>query len=740
MIFPEILEAPESYSVPIIAGRGWAGLPQPSKILYEERYFQPSEDYELWLDRVTRPYCDSREHRGRMKQYIRNWWFHPSTPVSANAGLPKQGYPVSCFVSHVGDSKEEIIDAWVEGFYLGARGAGIGRYWGDVRSAGEKVGTKGESSGIIPFLKVDEALTLAVSQGGLRRASEAAYLPIWHPEIEEFISLKDPTGDQYRRAPQLFNGVVIDDKFMKAVINKEKYALISPKTKEVLKEVDAFDLWTKLLNMRMQRGVPYILYIDNVNRLRPEEYTKEGWLVSTSQLCVAPETKILTDRGYVTIEEVAGTKQRVWNGTEFSEVEVVCTSPNQKLIKVETTGGDIECTPYHKFYVVRKGGEPKEVRADKLRLGDKLIKFSLPLIEGSETLPFAYDQGFFSGDGCVTKSGSIVYLYNDKQKLISKFAGYSTVYKNSKDPQDRTILRYGNKTLINDKKFVPGAEYTVSSRVKWFEGLLESDGTVISSNKAQSIQIASVDKDFLQSVMLMLQTLGIVSKVTKSKEAGASLFPKNDGSGEYKYYDTQPVFRLIVPTSEVIKLIELGLASEKIDISEINNKYKDARHHYIKVTGIIDEGREAPTYCFTEPKRHLGMFNGLCTGQCSEITLYTSPQYSAICVLGSFNLEFWDEYREDQAVFEQFVKDCHRYQDNVLESFINHAKGEVGFDKVTASGEYERSIGLGTMGWHALLQRKGISFENLQARLLTAQIYNELKTVLDKSKLKNMAL
>jgi ribonucleoside-diphosphate reductase alpha chain len=133
----------EEYTVPIISGRGWGGLPEPSKILYKDRYFQPDEDYEVWLDRITRPFCDSREHRGRMKQYIRNHWFHPATPVSANGGIPQQGFTVSCFVQSVGDSKEEIMNAWEEGFYLGAKGAGIGRYWGNVRSAGEKVGVKG---------------------------------------------------------------------------------------------------------------------------------------------------------------------------------------------------------------------------------------------------------------------------------------------------------------------------------------------------------------------------------------------------------------------------------------------------------------------------------------------------------------------------------------------------------------------------------------------------------------------
>jgi len=273
------------FKVPIISGRGWGGLPKRSRTLYESRYFKDGEDYETWLDRVCRQYSDSREHRGRIKQYIRNHWFHPATPVSANAGLPSHGFPVSCFVQHVGDNKDSIMQTWFNGFHLGARGAGIGRYWGDVRSAGEKVGIYGKSSGIIPFLKVDEAMTLAVSQGGLRRASEAAWLPIWHPEIDEFISLRDPSGDIYRRTHKLFTGVVIDDKFMKAVNDRASYDLISPKTGEVIKTVDAFDLWTKLLDQRMLRGAPFILFVDTVNQNRPDLYVQDDKFVFTSNLC-----------------------------------------------------------------------------------------------------------------------------------------------------------------------------------------------------------------------------------------------------------------------------------------------------------------------------------------------------------------------------------------------------------------------------------------------------------------------
>ena len=646
----------EEYKVPIKPNRGWAGLHKQAKELYKARYFQPDEDYELWLDRICRAYSDDREHRGRMKQYFRNYWFHSATPVSANGGLPEKGLPVSCFVQSVADSKEGILDAWNETFNLGARGAGIGTYWGNVREVGAKVGLNGESSGIIPFLKVDEAMTLAVSQGGLRRASKAVYLQVSHPEIEEFVSLKDATGDPNRRTPQLFTGIVIDNKFIEAVERREQYDLISPKTGEVVKSIDAFGLWLKILEQRMTRGVPYLLFIDNVNDAVPEEYKKEGFKVETSNLCVAPETKILTKNGYVTIKDVAGTKQDVWNGEKWSSVDVFKTNDNAHLLKIETTGGIVECTDYHKFYIIEQN-KVIEKRACELNVGDKLVKFELPIIEGSKELKSAYDKGIFS----------------------------------------------------KDSFFVPDVEYTIQSRVEWLAGFLGSNAKFIENEEAQSLQIENTHYWFLHEVLMMLQTLGVTAKLTKN----------NAG------------YRLLIEESGIQTLLNLGLKTHRLQ-----PKLRKANKHteqFIEVTAVIDDNRYDETYCFTEPERHMGMFNGLNLGNCNEIVLHTSPDYSNVCILSSINLEYYDEFSEDKEVYKQFVYDVHRFLDNVLEEFIKYAKTIKGFEKVVKAAEYERSIGLGVMGLHYLFQKKGIAFDSLSAKYLNNQIFKELRELLDQS-------
>jgi ribonucleoside-diphosphate reductase alpha chain len=278
----------------VLSTRGWANLPQFSKALYKDTYFLPNEDYDGWVERVARAYQNNEEHGDRISAYIRNYWFHPSTPISSNAGT-NRGLPISCFTKSVSDTKPSIFANYNEAFNLGAYGGGIGTVWSDVREVNHPVGPHGgTSSGIIPFMGISDRSTLAISQGGNRRASEAAYLSISHPEIEEFIDLRKPTGDQNRRAPNLHHGVSITDAFMNAVITNTDWPLISPKNNQVVKIVKARTLWEQLLEVRTTlKGEPYLLFIDTVNRMSPDEYKAEGIEITTSNLCT--EITLRTD-------------------------------------------------------------------------------------------------------------------------------------------------------------------------------------------------------------------------------------------------------------------------------------------------------------------------------------------------------------------------------------------------------------------------------------------------------------
>jgi ribonucleoside-diphosphate reductase alpha chain len=256
------------------------------KAVLKDRYLLEGEDYQDLFARVASFYADNQKHANLMYDYISKLWFMPATPILSNGGTDR-GLPISCFLNETSDSLEGIVSLWNENTWLASKGGGIGSYWGNVRSINEKVRGNGKTSGIIPFLKVQDSMTLAISQGSLRRGSSAVYLPIDHPEIEEFIDLRRPTGgDVNRRSLNLHHGITIPDAFMEAVENNADWKLLSPLTKEEVHKVNARELWSKILNTRIETGEPYLLFIDAVNRNIPEHHKKLGLKVKTSNLCV----------------------------------------------------------------------------------------------------------------------------------------------------------------------------------------------------------------------------------------------------------------------------------------------------------------------------------------------------------------------------------------------------------------------------------------------------------------------
>ena len=255
------------------------------KATLTDRYLGQNEFHQDLFARVASTYADSNLHAQRIYNYISNLWFMPATPILSNGGN-ERGLPISCFLNEAGDSLNSILDLWSENVWLAAKGGGIGSYWGNLRSIGEKIGRVGKTSGIIPFIKVMDSLTMAISQGSLRRGSAACYLPINHPEIEEFIEMRRPTGgDPNRKALNLHHGVLISDGFMRAVETNDQWALKSPKDGIVQSTISARNLWIRLLTARVETGEPYIVFVDTVNRLIPQHHKLAGLDVKTSNLC-----------------------------------------------------------------------------------------------------------------------------------------------------------------------------------------------------------------------------------------------------------------------------------------------------------------------------------------------------------------------------------------------------------------------------------------------------------------------
>lgn len=249
-----------------------------------DRYLLPEESYQDMFARVSQAYADDTEHAQRLYNYMSKLWFMPATPVLSNGGADR-GLPISCFLNAVDDSLDSIVDIWNENVWLASNGGGIGTYWGSVRSIGEKIGRAGKTSGIIPFIRVMDSLTLAISQGSLRRGSAAVYLDIHHPEIEEFLEIRKPSGDFNRKSLNLHHGLNITDEFMEAVASGSEFGLRSPHTGLVIKTVNARKIWQKILEMRLQTGEPYMVFSDTVNKALAPHQREAGLKVQQSNLC-----------------------------------------------------------------------------------------------------------------------------------------------------------------------------------------------------------------------------------------------------------------------------------------------------------------------------------------------------------------------------------------------------------------------------------------------------------------------
>lgn len=675
--------------------------------LFKEKYLyqadNPREQYQRIAATLAAHTPDPSVWKEKFFDVMWKGWLSPSTPILANCGTTR-GLPVSCAGSYFPDSIHGIYQAKLETAILTKYGFGTAGYLGDIRPRGASISSGGKSTGVLPVIEGVQKDMEYVVQGTARRGSWAGYLPVSHGDFDEVCSYLEqhPDGNN---------------------IGWNWYDSDTEKAKQG--DEDTLRKFKKMLKTKMVSGKGYVFFPDKANRQRPQWYKDHNLDVKAAQLCVAPETVVLTDKGHETISELEGETVNVWNGKEWSEVTVVKTGENQKLVTVKTECGfELDCTEYHKFYVMegnRRDGRIVERAAKELKQGDKLIKMETPVIHGEGKLELAYENGFFSGDGCTVNGRSRIYLYGEKRKLSPLFLNKVQWYV-----QDNLDREYFYLENLKHKFFVPDATYDVKSRVDWFAGLLDSDGCLLANGKSQTLQIASVEQGFLESVQLMLQTLGIQSKVTKARVAGLYKLPANDGTGELKDFECKDTVRLLVNGMGIVKLLQLGMKTHRLNPSNhIPNR--DASG-FVKIECVIDEGRVDDTYCFTEPKRHMGVFNGLLTGQCNEIVLHSSKDYTYTCVLASMNLIHWDEWKDTDAVFVATV-----FLDCVAQEFIERAKNIPGLEKAVAFTKKSRALGLGACGLSSLYQSKMISFESLEAHLLNRQVFSTIRKEAEKA-------
>ncbi len=672
--------------------------------MFEQKYLYQASGFKEQAQRIASTAARHLKEPSLVAEYtdkffnmIWKGWLSCSTPVLANTGTDR-GMPVSCSGTIVDDSVHGFYANLLENAVLTQNGFGTAAYLGDIRPRGSKIRTGGKAAGVLPVMKSLVQMSLDVSQGNTRRGSIGQYLPIDHGDFWEVVNYLEHEPDS------LNIGWTVSDVFIKALQEGD---------------VEANNRFAKALKVKMVTGKGYFFFPDKVNRHNPKMYKDQQKQVVTSQLCVAPETLILTKEGYQPIVDLEDETLEIWNGYEWSEVTIKKTGENQKLLTVETNCGlSLDCTPYHKFYVAMRHPTScnrwvVEKRANELSVGDKLIKCEFPILDGTLELERAYENGFFSGDGCEYKGKQIIYLYGEKKLLLPNF---TDTRWNDQPDQDRLV---GNTKGLKNKFFVPVGDYTIESKLRWLEGVLDADGTVCRNGETQSIQLGNTNYTFLQEVQLMLQTLGVSSKVTKNVDAGYRKLPLNDGSGESGEFYCQPNYRLMFGQTAIVTLLGLGFSPKRLKLTD--HKPNRECSQFAKITAVVDSGRVDDTYCFTEPKRNMGVFNGILTGQCSEITLFADKDHSFTCVLSSLNLAKYDEWKDTTAIFDATV-----FLDCIASEFIEKGKGVAGLEKAIRFTEKGRALGLGVCGLHTLYQIKSLPFESLEALSLNNKIFKDI--------------
>lgn len=567
------------------------------------------------------------------------------TPFMSQLRTPNRGF-ASCAIFTTHDTASSLAAGDHIAYMLTCASAGIGAHL-KTRSKGAKVrGGTTIHQGKRPYYKMTEAAVAANLQNS-RGGSATMHVTCLDPEIMEILTWKNKKTATKIRVDGIHYSFGFNNLFAKKVYNDQQWMLVDyadcPELHEALYQEDltvfeklyndyeksdkprnyvsAKKLLVEALVQGQESGQIYEHATDELNRHTP---LKDK--IYSSNLCVAPETKILTRKGYTPIAEVEDEVLDIWNGDEWSKVQVKKTGSSQKLLKVSTSSGyELECTPYHKFYVFNGYGNPYIVkRTHELEVGDKLAKFSLPIIEGDKVMDKPYLNGFYSGDGCHFKGKNIVYLYHEKRKLSEEFKKYPHSYYICQEDSNREVFHMKD---LHEKFFVPSEDYTIESRLDWLSGYLDADGCIYRNGTNEAITCASTELEFLKELQMMLQTLGVSPKIVDAQDAGYRLMPANDGTGELKEFYCNRAWRLLISSYDSFRLLELGLTFKRLSINK-RRPQRDAKQ-FVKVDWVIDEGRTDDTYCFTEEKRGMGMFNGILTGNCQE-TAFPSVGYDSV--------------------------------------------------------------------------------------------------------------
>ena len=688
----------------------------------------------------------------KFEGYMAKGFYSLSSPIWSNFGR-KRGLPISCFGSYIPDTMGGIMSKLSEIAIMTKMGGGTSAYFGDLRGRGESISSGGESTGSVHFMELYDKLMNVVSQGNVRRGSFAAYLPIDHPDIEEFLKIR---GDGHE-IQDMSIGVCVSDEWMHRMIEGDK---------------NLRKIWGLVIKKRFETGYPYIFFSDNANGQAPQVYKDKGLTINASNLCVIGNQRVPSSLGLLTAEELYETEedfQLFDNNKSVNSSPMELIEKNADVFKITLENGmSHTVTSYHKISIfdrrVQKQNETqiiftKNVACEDLKIGDSVAIQTNKGLFGDNNMPKeAFLLGLYQADGTQHKDLIMIDLWENDFDLLgevqschdyvcNKYNTQTSVYNNrtynnpkffdcivqeGSDSKKRLCGKALKKALNFEKGYVPDWIWSSNEETQWqyIRGLYYADGTVFkskSSGEPIQISLASINKEFLSELQIILANLGMQSSIRILRNSGQSLLP--DGHGSSKYYETKDCFRLIIGNKNDALIFDENtnfLKRKNIIIED--REYRNNTKKFYKIQSIEYVGKE-DVYCVTvDSEEHHWICNGFITHNCSEIFLSTQEDESFVCNLSSLNLEKWDDIVDTDAV-ETLVY----FLDAVMSEFIEKTL-EVPFMQAPRKFAInQRALGVGVLGWHSLLQSKMIPFESMEAKLININIWKSIREKADKA-------
>ena len=538
--------------------------------------------------------------------------------------------------------------------------------------------------------------------GGKRNGSFAIYLEPWHADVEMFLQMRKNHGDEELKARDLFYALWVPDLFMERVKSGGQWTLMCPNECPGLSDVvgddfvklyekyesegkgrqtiSARDLWFQILDAQMETGTPYLLFKDASNK---KSNQKNLGVIKSSNLCVSPDTRVLTSQGQFPIyslwsgnypESEAAEHQTVsvWNGIEFSEVEVIKTGENVSFLEVRTSdGGSLTCTPYHKFYIRDGTGEVVTKEARDLMAGDLLEGCHFPVIDGKESF---------------------------REPLEASEEGW------------KDGIRHLKMTKESLENFQIPINHSIKDKMEWFSSFIEPYVVLARANGDRQIRVSSFSRVVLEDLKYLLQTCGINTVIHYT--------PDEDIVGQWKMSMVQ--MRHLKETNEFLQFktfdwIELPLSVEERASLEM--------HPNVRICEVVPSSKVDDSFCFTEPKLHAGIFNGIRTSQCTEIIEYSDSEETAVCNLASIALPAFVNRETKQFDFEELHK-VTRIVTRNLNKVI-----DINFyptPKTEKSNMKHRPIGLGVQGLADIFFMMDLSFSSKEAKQLNKDVFETI--------------